>query len=108
MPGGPLFKWRDRTTFVRYKTFSRTFDSNWFHMPRYGLVLILLLFAAASCTTSDLGLELEASPSRYGDSDPQHFGDRHPATHEVHGIDVSKWQGNIDWDQLRRHDVAFA
>ncbi|MCP4315995.1 MAG: glycoside hydrolase family 25 protein [Hyphomicrobiales bacterium] len=77
-------------------------------MPRYGFALILLLFAVMSCTTSDLGLEPEASPSRYGDSDPQYFGTRHPATHEVHGIDVSKWQGDIDWRRLKRADVAFA
>lgn len=77
-------------------------------MLRLCFAVILVLFAAASCTTSDLGLELEASPSRYGDADPQNFGTRHPGTHEVHGVDVSKWQGNIDWNQLKRNGVAFA
>ncbi len=77
-------------------------------MRRLGFALILALLAVTSCTTSDLGLELEASPSRYGDADPQFFGDRHPGTHEVHGIDVSKWQGDIDWQRLKRNDVAFA
>ncbi|MEX3010123.1 GH25 family lysozyme [Hoeflea sp. TYP-13] len=77
-------------------------------MPRFGFALIPLLFVLMSCTTSDLGLEPEASPSRYGDSDPQYFGSQHPATHEIHGIDVSKWQGDIDWRRLERADIAFA
>ena len=52
-------------------------------MPRLGFALILALLAVASCTTSDLGLELEASPSRYGDADPQYFGDRHPGIEPI-------------------------
>ena len=52
----------------------------------------------ASCTTSDLGLELEASPSRYGDADPQNFGNRHPGTcHD---------KGRGGGDVQRAHAVA--
>ncbi|WP_342778658.1 glycoside hydrolase family 25 protein [Phreatobacter stygius] len=30
------------------------------------------------------------------------------SAHEVHGIDVSKWQGPIDWQQVRASGVTFA
>jgi lysozyme len=72
------------------------------------LTLAPLFMLLMSCTTSDLGLQSEVSPSRYGDADPQYFGSKHPAKHAVHGIDVSKWQGDIDWRKLRRADIAFA
>ena len=77
-------------------------------MLRPGFALIPLLALIFSCTTYDLGLEQEVSPSRYGDADPQYFGAKHPDTHEVHGVDVSKWQGDIDWKKLRKADIAFA
>jgi hypothetical protein len=34
---------------------------------------------------------------RYGDRKPVDFGKYHPDRYPVHGIDVSKWQGDIDW-----------
>ncbi len=72
------------------------------------LALVPLIMVLASCTTADLGVESKVSPSRYGDADPQYFGHRHPAKHPVHGVDVSKWQGDIEWDKLRQADIAFA
>ncbi len=77
-------------------------------MLPYGIVLLPLFLLLASCTTSDLGLETIVSPSRYDDADPQNFGHKHPAKHDIHGIDVSKWQGDINWRQLRKADIAFA
>ena len=77
-------------------------------MSPLGLSLLPLLLLFVSCTTSDLGLEPLASPSRYGDTDPQYFGSKHPAKHPIHGIDVSKWQGNIDWRKLRKGGIEFA
>jgi lysozyme len=44
----------------------------------------------------------------YADSDPIDFGPRTPALHPVHGIDVSKYQGEIDWPEVRKSGVAFA
>jgi lysozyme len=57
------------------------------------------LAGLASCsgyTASDY------APSRYGPSDevPSGFG--------VHGIDISKYQGTIDWREVRRGGVSFA
>jgi lysozyme len=45
---------------------------------------------------------------RYGDRKPVDFGKYHPDRYPVHGIDVSKWQGEIDWNEVRRAGVAFA
>jgi len=54
-------------------------------------------------------VKLEApGKGRYGDSDPVEFGKRHPDRYPVHGIDISKWQGEIDWNEVRKAGVAFA
>lgn len=45
---------------------------------------------------------------RYGDRKPIDFGKRHPDRYPVHGIDVSKWQGDIDWAEVRKAGIAFA
>ena len=44
---------------------------------------------------------------RYGDRKPVDFGKYHPDRYPVHGIDVSKWQGDIDWNEVKRAGVAF-
>ena len=44
---------------------------------------------------------------RYGDRKPVDFGKYHPDRYPVHGIDVSKWQGDIDWNEVRRAGAAF-
>lgn len=44
---------------------------------------------------------------RYGDSAPVDFGKHHPDRYPVHGIDISKWQGEIDWNEVRRAGIAF-
>lgn len=77
-------------------------------MHRIALAFLPVLALLVSCTTYDFGLESSVSPSRYGDADPQDFGKNHPGKHAIHGIDVSKWQGNIDWRKLRDADIAFA
>ncbi|MEY8802299.1 GH25 family lysozyme [Leisingera sp. XS_AS12] len=45
---------------------------------------------------------------RFGDNDPHDWDGRAPWTYAVHGIDVSRYQGNVDWHQVRRAGVAFA
>lgn len=44
---------------------------------------------------------------RYGDRKPVDFGRHHPDRYPVHGIDISKWQGEIDWNEVRKAGVAF-
>lgn len=77
-------------------------------MQRIVLTLLPLILIVTSCTMYDFDTQSQVSPSRFGDADPQDFGENHPAKHDIHGIDVSKWQGEIDWNQLRAADIAFA
>lgn len=44
----------------------------------------------------------------FGDADPVNFGPRKPQHLAVHGVDVSRWQGDIDWQKLRRYGANFA
>lgn len=48
-----------------------------------------------------------ASPV-FGDSNPHPWAGRSPAAYPVHGIDVSHWQGWIDWPTVRASGVSFA
>lgn len=42
------------------------------------------------------------------DSDPHDWLARSPSSYAVHGIDVSRWQGDIDWMRVRASGAAFA
>ena len=57
-------------------------------------------------------LALTAPPAlaaeRFGDYAPVDFGPRGPATYPVHGIDVARFQNDIDWRRVRLSGVAFA
>ncbi|MCR4267801.1 glycoside hydrolase family 25 protein [Nitratireductor sp. ZSWI3] len=46
--------------------------------------------------------------SRFSDAKPVSFGKITPKHHAVHGVDVSRWQGNINWPKLREHGANFA
>ena len=45
--------------------------------------------------------------SRFGDAEPVSFGRVTPQHHAVHGVDVSRWQGDIDWQTLRSQGANF-
>lgn len=45
---------------------------------------------------------------QFGDAHPINFGKRTPRHYPVHGVDVSRWQGDIDWTKLRAHGANFA
>jgi len=47
-------------------------------------------------------------PAQFGDSDPFHWRGRVPSKYDVHGIDVSKYQGVINWERVAAADVRFA
>src|SRR5690606_30427707 len=40
---------------------------------------------------------------RFEDAKPIDFGKVTPRHYPVHGVDVSRWQGDIDWVRLRQH-----
>ncbi len=78
-------------------------------MRRLLLALFPLALLASSCSTTDYDFVSTASlPPRFADKDPQDFGARSPHAHQVHGIDVSKWNGDIDWPTVRKSGVSFA
>lgn len=74
------------------------------------LPALLSLALLAGCTSASYDLMETASIVRptFKDTDPQDFGPKHPQRHDIHGIDVSKWNGNIDWMTVRKSGVAFA
>ncbi len=45
---------------------------------------------------------------RFKDAHPINFGPVSPRHFEVHGVDVSRWQGKIDWHKLRQQGANFA
>ena len=45
---------------------------------------------------------------RFGDTDPHQWAGVVPWQYPVHGIDVSKYQGDIDWRRVRASGVHFA
>ena len=47
-------------------------------------------------------------PRRFRDAKPINFGKASPRQMAVHGVDVSRWQGNIDWVKLRGQGANFA
>lgn len=70
---------------------------------------LLALFLAGCNTSSYAILHVSSVPQTgFGDSDPVEFGYRAPHTYPVHGIDVSKYQGDIDWQAVREAGVSFA
>ncbi|MGB3900863.1 MAG: GH25 family lysozyme [Mesorhizobium sp.] len=44
----------------------------------------------------------------FRDAKPINFGTRSPRKLAVHGVDVSRWQGDIDWLRLRKQGANFA
>jgi lysozyme len=89
------------------------------------LAVWILACLIAGCTTQDLTLEdlaprtISSSPDsrlgtvavlypRFGDRDPHEWGERAPWTYAVHGTDVSKYQGKVDWEKARSAGISFA
>lgn len=86
-------------------------------MPLSRAVAGAMLLVLAGCTQVDDVFTETASPTatfatgmhRFGDSDPVHeWEGGAPHGFPVHGVDVSKWQGAVDWPALRRNGIAFA
>ena len=45
---------------------------------------------------------------QFRDAHPINFGKHTPRRYPVHGVDVSRWQGEIDWPKLRSQGANFA
>ena len=73
--------------------------------------LLLSLLALAACGAPSAPPPAAPGvlfPAKFGDSDPVDFQGRKPQSYPVHGIDVARFQNNIDWNTARRNGVNFA
>ena len=58
--------------------------------------------------TRRLGKRSRVYSQQFRDAHPINFGKRAPRHYQVHGVDVSRWQGDIDWMRLRTQGANFA
>ncbi len=78
-------------------------------MLRRALILSLLTLAAGGAPSAPP----PAAPgvlftAKFSDSDPVDFNGRNPQSYPVHGIDVARFQNNINWNTARQNGVNFA
>ena len=45
---------------------------------------------------------MHVSKPRYSDNDPHEWRGKEPWQYEVHGTDVSKYQGPVDWAEAKK------
>jgi lysozyme len=83
------------------------------------LLVLLCACALAACGGGEPETQVSRSATflpvrattgvpRFGDSDPHEWAGVVPWKYQVHGIDVSKYQGDIDWRRVRDSGVSFA
>ncbi len=79
-------------------------------MTRVLLILLTLLAACGhrSQRHADDTPQVAISRAQFGDADPFDWQQGGPHNHPVHGIDVSRYQGDIDWPTARANGVNFA
>ena len=74
-------------------------------------LLLLLGLAAASCGPSRHDVPNSRASTNvpaFGDTDPHEWDALSPWLYPIHGIDVSKYQGEIDWQRVRASGTSFA
>jgi len=75
------------------------------------LVMGLTLLSGCTATSALDGVSTGSTGGqhRYGDSEPIHdWEGGAPHGYPVHGVDVSKYQGTLDWNRLRQAGIQFA
>lgn len=79
-------------------------------MSRLLPVLILCLAACAPrpAPRSEPPSQVHIATANFSDARPAEWTGAHPLHHPVHGIDVSVWNGAIDWQAARANGVNFA
>ncbi|EEW24834.1 glycoside hydrolase family 25 protein [Rhodobacter ferrooxidans] len=79
---------------------------------RSALLPILLLASLAACGSpaprDQAAPSVSVQPADFGDVDPTDWQGNGPSGHPVHGIDISRWQGAVDWPTARAAGVNFA
>jgi lysozyme len=74
------------------------------------------LLALAACGGAPRTIEQSAltaanapvNRANFGDADPFDWPGRRPSSYPVHGIDLSRWQSDGDWNAAREAGVSFA
>lgn len=70
----------------------------------FGALILLAILSSCGGPRGAAGI-----PSQFGDLDPYDWrGHRMPKAYDVHGVDVSRWQGTIDWYRVANSGVSFA
>lgn len=80
-------------------------------LNRFVMVMLLVALAACGGGRGQRGPAVmvgQGSGPQFGDSAPHAWVGGHPYDHQVHGIDISRYQGNIDWNRVRSSGVSFA
>lgn len=83
-------------------------------LVRLLLALAVLGFAVSCARTPPRGpAGYQAAPGpganpQLGDRRPHEWTRGAPYGHAVHGIDISRWQGDIDWNSVRNAGISFA
>ena len=83
------------------------------HRNRLRAALLVALAALAACGARDRAESegvrpVAVSAPRFGDADPTDWPGRGPASYPIHGIDISRWQGVVDWPTARANGVGCA
>lgn len=82
-------------------------------MRRLAAPIFLALLTACTSISYDFAdlappATTTAGKLRFADSNPHDWQDRAPWNHEIHGIDVAKYQGEIDWARVAASGISFA
>ena len=77
------------------------------------LILVCALVGLSACNsktyTLDAALTVKAGKGlKYGDSDPVSIKGRQPKDFPIHGVDVSRYNKNIDWRRAKSAGIQFA
>ena len=76
--------------------------------PQPRVPLAALAGAARPTAAAAMIGEITVNRRMFRDAKPINFGRSAPHQLPVHGVDVSRWQGDIDWVRLREQGANFA
>jgi lysozyme len=74
---------------------------------KFAGVAVFALLGACNTVSYDLG-DIQVKPQRFTETDPADYAGRKPQSYAVHGTDVSKYQGDVDWATAKANGVSFA
>jgi lysozyme len=73
------------------------------------IAYMAISFLLSSCNTTSYQFEdVTVAKPRFSETDPIDFPGRGPLAYPVHGTDVSKYQGAVDWQTAKANGVSFA